>query len=811
MIKNYLKVALRSLQRQKGLTFINVFGLSTGLACFVLFMLYAVNEFSFDRFNKNAANIYRTYLQREATANNAASASAYMPMPLAAAMQRDLPGVESTVRFKQSFDESFIKFGNQVIREHISFAGPKFFSMFSFPLINGNPASALSDIHNVVLGENTARKLFGNTDVVGKTLQIKINDDFEAFTISGVAKEVPSNSTITFNVLADFDYVEASDKRSANNWNRSGYQTFVQLKPGSSLPGDKETMIAFRKKYYPEEDKQDRANGWTAKGPARHFAFQPLLTMHTNTKISGAGVTPVDPKSIWMVLAIAGGILLIACINFTTLAIGRSAGRAKEVGVRKVIGGSKKTIMHQFLTEAFLLTIISATLAFVLVELLLPYFNQLSGRQLTFSFVQFPQMIWLLFGLLLLVGFLSGSYPALVLASFRPVEVLKTKVKLGGANLFTKALVTVQFVLSAGLIICTCIVLQQLHYMQSKNPGYNKENVVVVDVNGISNTKQLYGLFKQKLSAYPEIKGVASAELSLGEGEGWSQTSYKYNNKADKEMYEYVVDNNYLQVMGMQLLAGRNFNPLISSDTLTSVIINEAMMKDYGWTLKTAVGQQLKGYTDDVKQTPVVIGVAKDFNFLSFNSTIEPQMFDQFFYMPFKVLVRIAPGDPANALSKIQVAWKSVAGDYPLKYSFLDDNLSRFYKSEQRWGSIIGWAGGISIFLACLGLLGLAALASINRKKEMGIRKVLGASITGIVGLLSKDFLKLVTVAFAIATPVAWYFMHQWLQAYPYRISIEWWVFAATALATLLIALLTISVQAVKAATANPTESLRAE
>jgi putative ABC transport system permease protein len=505
--------------------------------------------------------------------------------------------------------------------------------------------------------------------------------------------------------------------------------------------------------------------------------------------------------------------LLIACINFTTIAIGRSAGRSKEVGVRKVIGGTKKSLITQFLSEALLLAFLSAVLGLILAKILLPFFNQLSGRELNFSFTQFPQLLWLTIGLVLLVGLLAGSYPALVLSSFKPVEVLKTKVKLGGSNIFTRSLVTLQFVLSAGLIISTIIIMQQLHYMQSKYPGFNKENVVVVDADGISDTKNLYALFKQKLSAHPEIIGTASAELGLGGGQGWSEAMFKYNGK-DKTVYEYFIDPDYMHVLGLKLLAGRNFDPRISSDTVTSVIINEAMMNDFGWTLQNAVGQRLKGYLDDENdaRTPVVIGVIKDFNYLAFNSTVGPQMFQQFsFYEPYKFFVRIQRGDPTKALTTLQKAWKDVAPNYPLKYSFLDEDLDQFYKSESRWSNIVGWAGGISIFLACLGLLGLAALAVVNRTKEIGIRKVLGASLSAIISLLSKDFLRLVIIAFIIATPLAWYFMDKWLQDYAYRINISGWVFVITGVATITIALLVVSFQSIKAALTNPVKSLRTE
>jgi putative ABC transport system permease protein len=815
MIKHYFKIALRNFAKQKGLAFINVFGLSAGLACFSLFLLYAVNEFNFDSFNKNANNIYRVCMWHEAKGDDQPHGDSYQPMPLGPAMKQDLPDVEDYVRFKENLGESFIKAGSEVGREEISFADPSFFSVFSFKLKSGNTTTALRDLHSVVLTEATAKKLFGNINPIGKIIEIKTEDAFVPFKITGIAENPPSNSSIQFNMLGNFNYI-ATTKRGAgrlNNWNQYSYQIYVKLKPGSSLPFNKERLIAFRKNYYPDEEKESRANGWKGEGPRTYFVLQPIRAMHTDTKIFGGSVSPVDPKTIWILLAIAAGVLLIACINFTTLAIGRSAGRSKEVGVRKVIGGTKKLIVTQFLSEALLLAFVSALFGLLLAKILLPFFNQLSGRQLNFSFIQFPQLLWLIIGLVLLVGLLAGSYPALVLSSFKPIEVLKSKVKLGGSNIFTRSLVTLQFVLSAGLIISTIIIMQQLHYMRSKYPGFNKENVVIVDADGISDTKNLYLLFKQKLSAYPEITGTASAELGLGAEQGWNQSMFKYNGK-DKSVYEYFIDHDYMNVLGLKLLAGRNFDPAIASDTVTSVVINEAMMNDFGWTLQTAVGQKLKGYSEDENdaKTPVVIGVVKDFNYLAFNSKVEPQMFQQFSsYQPYKFFIRIQPGDPSKALATLQTTWKNIAPDYPLKYSFLDEDLNHFYKSESRWCNIIGWAGGISIFLASLGLFGLAALAAVNRTKEIGIRKVLGASLAGIVGLLSKDFLKLVVIALVIASPLAWYFMHKWLQDFAYRINIGWYVFIITGIVALLIALITISFQAVKAAIANPVKSLRAE
>jgi putative ABC transport system permease protein len=352
------------------------------------------------------------------------------------------------------------------------------------------------------------------------------------------------------------------------------------------------------------------------------------------------------------------------------------------------------------------------------------------------------------------------------------------------------------------------IIVKQVKFMSGKNPGFNKENILVVNASDVDG-KKIYPLFKQAVSTDPAIAGIASSDLGIGQGEGWSRAGFDYNGKL-KQVFEYYIDKDYIPLMRMQLLRGRNFDPRIASDTVTSVIINEAMMNDFGWTIDNAVGQLLKGYSE--RKMPVVIGVVKNFNFRPLSEKVEPQMFHQYNdYAPYKYFVRLKPGDPSKALASLQKAWASLVPDLPFSYNFLDESLDNFYKSEVRWSRIIGWAGGISIFLACLGLFGLAALAAVNRTKEIGIRKVLGASLSSIIGLLSKDFLKLVVIAFAIATPLAWYFMHQWLQDFAYRISIPVWIFIVSTLLAVIIALITIGSQAIKAGIANPVNSLRSE
>jgi len=812
MIKHYFKIAIRNLFKQKALSFINVFGLSVGLACFILFLLFAVNEFSFDRFHKNADNIYRVYRWTIAMNGRQPEGDPYLPAPLGPAMKQDLPEVKNFVRLRLGWGKSFVRVDNKVSRETVTSADPQLFSVFSFPLKYGNPETALKEFQNIVLTKEKAKQLFGTENVVGRTLEIKVDDAFVPFTVSAVAEDIPANSSIQFDLLGSFEYMltTKSGERSVNNWNRSSYQTYVQLQPGSGLVDDVNKLASFRHKYYPDEEKELKESGfkWQRSTPPISFRLQPLKKGHTDLSVWGGVVETIDPKTIWILMSIAAGVLLIACINFTTLAIGRSARRAKEIGLRKVIGGGKKQLVTQFLSEAIILSILSGVLGLLIAKLLLPYFNGLSGRELRFSISLYPEMIWMLAGLTVLVGLLAGSYPALILSGFKPIEAMQSKIKVSGSNFFTKSLVTIQFALSIALIIGTMVILQQTKYMTDKNPGFNKENIVMVDASE-TKTKEIYPLFRQALVSRNDIMGVASSELGLGEDEGWSRSGFEYKG-THKEVFEYFVDHYYIPLMGMQLIAGRNFDPKIAADTNTSVIVNETMVRDMGLTIDNAVGQEIKGYMES--KTPVVIGVVKDFHYRPFKEKVMPQMFHQFAdYAPFKFFVKIRPGNPSPALAAMQKAWTSVVADLPFKYTFLDESLNNFYKAEKKWSSIIGWAGGISIFLACLGLFGLAALAAVNRTKEIGIRKVLGASVSSIVGLLSKDFLKLVIIALMIASPLAWYFMHKWLQDFAYRINISWIVFVATGIFGLTIALFTVGLQAVRAGVRNPVKSLRTE
>ncbi|HMH24272.1 MAG TPA: ABC transporter permease [Puia sp.] len=816
MFKNYLKIAIRNLSRQKILSFINVSGLSIGIACFSLFLLYAVNEFSYDRWHKNAGRIFRVNEAWKAE-DGREGRMAGLNMPLGPALKKEFPDVEDFVRFNAG-GENVVRANNKTLRLSMGFADPALFSVFSFPLLKGADSSPLKDPHAIVLTKTTALQLYGGLDCIGKTVQIKMNPDdkqandgFQPFVVSAVADDIPANSSIQFAVLGSYDYIAAAEfrKEGLNNWHMTfGDETYVQLSKESRLDKDPGRLLNFRLKHYPEE----AASYAKTKKASASFELRPLRMTHISADIeSGAPGSATDPRNIWILIGIASGILLIACINFTTLAIGRSAGRAKEVGIRKVMGGKRKQLALQFLTESMLLSIFSACIGLLLADILLPYFSQLCGRTLHFSFSQFPELIWLLGGLTLVVGLLAGSYPALVLSGFRPVEVLKSRIRLGGANVFTRGLVSFQFVLSAVLIISTLIIFRQLNFMRSKNIGFNKENVVAVHTDG-TESRRIYPLFRQALQSQREIAGMAGAEIGLGEGQGEMGDQYTLKGKNLFSII-YPVDADYLKVMGMQLIAGRNFNAAIPGDSAGSIMINENFAKNnLGKDAGRAVGMQLQQGRDAGGRTVTVIGVVKDYNFEPLTKLVRPQSFTMpGGFHPNIFFVRIQPGDPVTALNLLKKTWSGLAPDLEFRYSFLDEDLDRFYKSEEKWSRVAGWAGGISIFLACLGLFGLAALAIVNRTREIGIRKVLGASVGSIVQLVTGNFLRLVVIALLIAAPVSWYIMQKWLQDYAYRIDIGWWVFVVTGAIALVVAFVTVGYHAVRAGVANPVDSLRSE
>lgn len=819
MLYNYWKLALRNLQKQKAFTVINVLGLSVGIACFALLLLFASNEYGFDRFHRNAHNIYRLYSLWDASLLGGREPQPYTDdyyfnnkeQPLGPALKQYFPEVEDYTHLQLAWGENLIRTGNKTIRAGWSYAEPAFFSIFDFPLVAGRKDAVLQTINDAVVTESRAVQLFGSAqNAVGRTIEVLLGTKFLPFTVSGVVKDPPVNSSIRFDIIGPWKFATAhrpDEFEVGNNWHPIVRLTYVQLRPHSRLAADRRQLDRFQRSFTPPSAWKDLGGeSWKKSYPPVTLHLQPLLDIHTDSWFHGWEFTDyqiIDPRTLWVLLGIATGILLIACINFTTLAVARSASRSKEVGVRKVIGAAKRQIILQFLSEAMLLSAASAGLGLWLANSLLPGFNRLAGRQLRFSITQYPQLFLILIGVAIIAGILAGSYPALVLARFRPVEVLKNKMRIGGANRFTRSLVTFQFTLSIAFIGCTVIILQQTNYMLSKDPGFTKENIIAIDASQTDPDKT-FPAFRQALLHYPQIVGVTSAAAGMGAGKGLLGYSDQGIN-ADVN----IVDTNYLSVFGMQLVAGTNLRPAAMTDSLRPVVINETFMRAMGWNPRNAVGQLIRPFQGRIA---VVSGVVRDFNYESIGRPVRNQLFMSTLDKGFaNFYVRVRPGELRQTLAGLDAAWHDVAPAIPLKYSFLDEDINAFYQSEQSWTRIVATAGGVSVFLACLGLLGLAAIAAVNRRKEVGVRKVLGASTRDLVVLLSKEFLLLVGIAFVIATPATWLWTKHWLQGYASRIDLHFPVLLLAGVVAVLIAAIVTIFQAMRAARINPVQSLRSE
>jgi putative ABC transport system permease protein len=805
MIRHYLTIALRVLERQKLSAFINVIGLSVGLACFSLFLLYTVNDFSYDRFHVQGPNIYRVYDWWKFT--NRQGVEPASATPIGPAMKNDLTDVVEFVRI-QGRGEHLVRVNGNSQSAGFTLADPQILSVFTFPLIHGDASNALKDPNNIVLTESKALQFFGSADVIGKQIEIREDGQFKPFIVSGVAKDVPANSTIRFDMLGSFDRTlnTPAGHRSASSFTMTlGISVYVLLQPESHLPNDPARLASFRLKYFPDEPSDLIKDGaWDGSGQIpTGYGLQPLSTVHSDVSIDmGAS----DPKNTWTLISIAGGVLVIACINFIILSIGRSANRSKEVGVRKISGGKRKQLAFQFLSESMLLTVISALISIGLAQVLLPFFNDLSGRSLAFSFSLYPELIVLISVTVVIVGLLAGSYPAFVLSKLKPLEVAKNKIRLAGSNFFTRSLVTFQFTISITLIIVMVVVLQQLSFMHTKDLGFLKEQVVMIH----AQDTDVYQRFRKVLETHSKITGITGSVMGMGAGEGQMGRAYDFDGKK-QGVIEYPVDGNFLEVMGMQLIAGRNFNPDLTSDTLTSVIVNESLVSTaMNTTPEKAIGMQLRAAREG-QDPKTIIGVVKDFHYEPLTHNVRPQLFLQPAALKASAFfVRLQSADP-ETIKELESTWKALVDDLPFRYSFVDEKFDAFYKSEERWASIVGWAGNICIFLACLGLFGLAAVAAVNRTKEIGIRKTLGASVYGLIRLLCRDFILLVIVAVAIASPVAWYLMDEWLTQFAFRIELTWVTFVVTGTCAVLIATLTVGIQAVKAAWADPVKALRSE
>lgn len=795
MFKNYFKTAFRNLWRNKVFSIINITGLSVGLGCCMLIFLYAKDELSFDRFHKNVENIY--HLNADMTTPekevHKTSSTGMMPGP---AFKAQVPEIEQFVRLQSA--DFIVRQATEVFNEDALYVDSNFFSVFTFPMLEGNPATALNDMHSIVLSEDVAEKYFGRQQAYGRLMELKVNDTFRVFTVTGVVKRSPQNSSIKIKMLLPMAFSKSQD--DDKQWFNFYLNTFFVLKPGAD-PKVAEAKIARAFAADSKDQLKEMQDKYGFKDQVI-FKLQPMLDMHTSVDYPASnGLSDASkPMYSYILSGIALFIMLIACINFINLTVARSLKRAKEIGVRKVIGGQRGQLIAQFLGESFLLSFVAFVLAIVLVQLALPFFNTVANKALSFSYLLDVKLVVGYIAIFIITGLLAGFYPALVLSGFNPVQSLYNRQKFSSKNYLSKGLVILQFTLATFLIISTITIYSQFNYLMHYDLGYNDKNVMMVKMGGIASDK--IATFKQELLKNPYIKSV-----SADQGGRWGTIAH-VNNAQEIHFDIKHVDEDYLPLFDIKMVKGRNFSKNLVSDSAENVLVNESFVKLAGW--KNPLGQVVDFFYNNKKYK--VIGVVKDYNFLSLTEKIPAQLFSMNPKYPYgNIFIKLKGDKSADVLAYVEAAYKKIYPFKPYQYTFKDAENADQYNSEAKWKQIVSFGAILTIFISCIGLFGLATLSAERRKKEIGIRKVLGASTKGIVTKLSNDFLKLVMLSAIIASPVAWWAMYKWLENYPYRIAINGWIFLFATIFVVLVALITVGYQSIKAALSNPVTALRSE
>ena len=792
MLRNHFKTALRNLWRNPLYSLLNIGGLAVGIACCLLIALYVHDEWSYDRHFRHAADIFRVVEKQKQP--DGLFDVAVTPGPLAPTLETDFPEVVETGRIGRW--SGVIKYGKRTFGENrIFYADNGLLRMFDFPLTLGNVATALTRPDELLMTETTARRYFGNDwrqnpGVVGTVLRLNNERNYR---VVGVLKDVPANSHLQFDVLLSLRNVELFDE-SMYGWGNNNYHTYVQLRPGTHTAAFDEKLKNQYIRYNPNT--------------ATTLSLQPLTAIHLYSNF--AFDTDWNQHGSIFYVRLLGTVglivLLIAGVNFINLSTARSARRAREVGVRKTVGARRWHLVLQFLGESYLLTGLAVAVALQFATILMPFFNQVSGKSLTLDYAAWP--FWLSLGTLTVwVGGLAGLFPAFLLSSFQPAKVLKGALSATAGRTMRQALVVGQFALSVALIVCTIVIYDQLRYLQVKSLGFDQSRLLYVRMGGDLKIKA--DRFKQELLKQSSIEAAAATTATLVDVGNESTIEWEGQRPKDEFLITQVnVDPDFLSTVGMKLAQGSNFRQKSVADTNWTYLINETAARRMGYTNQTATGKRVKFWG----ASGTIAGVVRDFHFRPLNVPIQPFIFR---YAPgefyFQMLVKTRPGQTQAAIRRIDQLYKQYEKEAPLQYGFVDQELDRQYRAEQRSGQIVLYFSALAILISCLGLFGLAAFTAEQRTKEIGIRKVLGASAGSIVALLSKEFLKLVLIAIFIASPLAWYAMNRWLQDFAYRIDIGWWVFVLAGLLAVGTALLTVSFQSLKAALMNPVKSLRTE
>ncbi|RXK62697.1 FtsX-like permease family protein [Lacibacter luteus] len=810
MFKNYIVVAWRNLLKNKTFSLLNIVGLAVGLACFILISMYVMDELSYDKHNTKASRIYR--VDSDIRFGGSDLRLAVCSDPMGATLKKDYPQVEQFTRIYASSGSKLLKKGTTFIEEtKVAHADSTIFDVFTLPVVAGNAKTALNEPNTVVISESAAKKYFGTVDAMGKG--IEVNDEkHTVYKVTAVIKDMPQNAHFNYDFLFSMDNVEYG----WGNFLSHNFQTYIVLQPGADYKAFNKNFKQLIDKYILPQAKQfmqiNSMEDFARTGNKLEYSLMPMLDIHLySDRFPELGVNS-SIQYVYIFSAVALFILLIACVNFMNLSTARSANRAKEVGIRKVLGTGKKSLIGQFLTESTLMVFIGLIIAIGLVWLSVGYFNSIAGKSLSIEMLLQPGYLLFLLLMPVVTGVLAGLYPAFFLSSFQPIAVLKGRTgKAFSRSNFRSALVVFQFFTSIVLIIGTIVVFRQLNYIQNAKIGFNKDQLLIVNGTWALNTKA--DAFRNEVGKMSGVKASSFAGYlpvsNSSRNDNTFSTEAVMNEKNGFNMQVWNVDYDYIPVMGMEVLKGRNFSKEYGSDT-TAIIINEAVAKLIG--MDDPVGKKLYTSTGNANEiiSYTIVAVVKNFNFESLRQNIGPlamRLGNNKWATAFKV----SAGDVTALIKNIEAKWKTMAPDMPFSYQFLDDSFDNMYRAEQRIGKVALSFALLAIFIACLGLFGLAAYMAEQRTKEIGVRKVLGASVTSITTLLSKDFVKLVCIASLIAFPVAWWAMSTWLRDFAYRVNISWWVFALAGFVALLIAVLTVSSHAIKAALTNPVKSLRNE
>jgi putative ABC transport system permease protein len=802
MIRNYFLTAFRSIVRQRGFSLINILGLTIGLSVSFLILFYIFNELSFDKFHKNPERIYRLIVK--GTLGEMNLETAVTPKALAGKLQREVPDVEISTVFDIETSSYLLRIGDVKLYERdFLYADTSFLKIFNFPLLYGEPITSLSMPYSILLSESFARKHFGIKDPTGQLIRINEQKDYQ---VTGVFKDLPLESHISFSFLISMESkVMDSDGKLLENWENLNSYTYVRMHDNADMSGFQsklDTILLY-----------NILNNEKGVNVDLSILPQSITEIHLHSKLLGEIKENGDISYIFVLLAIVSGIITIASINFMNLSTAKSFSRAKEVGIRKILGSHKSKLISQFISESVLISLISFVLSLAIIELSLPMFNQITGKNLNITYLTNWYLL-LFFGIALFTGLLAGSYPAFYLSSFQPVKVLQNRIRIGkSGNLkLRNLLVLVQFVISTGLIICTIIIYLQLDYLKEKELGFDKDALISIDMRN-TEIRDKSSVLKAEIL---DIAGVESASLSTTyPGRGLSGSPFIPEGTEEKDpwlIFSFYADEDFTEkTMRMKLLEGRDFRKDFGSDT-NAVLINETLKNKLGW--KNPIGKKiLPSYPGNqgMKNEYIVVGVVADFHFQSLHERVDPIMIHLLSEPPQLLLVRLDPLQQAETLKKINQTWSKLNPDHPFDYEFIDDFFENFYYSEKRIGRILIYLTMFAIFIASIGLLGLASFTAEQRTKEIGIRKVMGASALSISLRLSLEYLKMIGLAGILSWPVSYYLMRIWLEKFSYRTEMPLWAFILATAMTTVLSLLVVNFQTIKAANLNPVESLRYE